>query len=616
MRTVARLEGLALEGTADFGPLRLRIPTVLEAVGPGESATGPHVTSPSAPSGSRRLVIGDGPIERELVVPILAPEVTPPGTGVTPLGDGAVYLHAPFDTTALRELRSGRPELLILGNARALWYDGVGLIEALRAIRTEVGAEPLLWAPRVALPNRLGLLAYLGIDLVDTTEGTLRAASGELLDACLGPRRVPDGTSERGCDCSACTGAPPGSLEAHARSAYRRAQLELRAALGRGALRELVEAHLASEPVMVELLRYADRTLGELLDTRTPVTAEGVHPYVLAEATRRPEMRRFRARLLERYRPPPSKMVLLLVPCSRTKPYRRSPSHRRFAQAWEGLPNLGRLHVVSVSSPIGLVPRELEDVPPARQYDIPVTGDWSAEERELVLCGVRHLLGSGGYHQIVAHLDPAEYGFLLETLPPSDADRVTVVDGRTTSPASIARLREALTRGLQATPPPSAGPLGIVAEELREIASVQFGRTAAERLFAPPVRLEGRPWFQRITDGHLDLASLREERGLFHLTVAGALRLGDALARVDVEPTLTLEGDVFAPGVLGGDPSIRTGDAVGLFQDGRLAAVGEAVLPGPLLGDLRRGVAVLVRHRRRSPSDRAKTDGAPPGAGR
>ena len=33
-----------------------------------------------------------------------------------------------------------------------------------------------------------------------------------------------------------------------------------------------------------------------------------------------------------------------------------------------------------VTSPLGLVPRDLEEVWPAGHYDIPVTGDWTQDE--------------------------------------------------------------------------------------------------------------------------------------------------------------------------------------------------------------------------------------------
>ncbi len=609
MRATTHLEGLALAGEGTAGPVRLDLPALLEPAGEAVDEARPTVAWEPAAAGLRRLVVGAGSDRLRLELPVLAPEIGAGGSGVHPVGPGAYLLRAPIPGEALRELRHARPDLLILGNARALFRDGEPFVRAVGQLRTEVGAEPLLWAPRVGLPHRLPLLAYLGIDLVDTTEAELRAAGGEFLDASLGPRPDPGPGPARGCDCPACRPNGSGDLVEHARATGRRALLELRAALRRHALRELVEARLGAEPALAEMLRYADRDLAGLLEGRAPVVGEGVRSYVFAESLRRPEMRRFRDRLIERYRPPPSKSVLLLVPCSRTKPYRRSPSHRRLAQAWDGVPGSTAVHVVSVSSPIGVVPRELEDVPPARHYDVPVTGDWSEEERGPVVRGVRHLLESGTYRRVLVHLDPAEYRFLLDALPPGVDVRQTCPDGRTTSPAAIAELRVGLEEALAEGPAERSGPLAVVAEELRELASVQFGRAAAGRLFAPPLRLAGRPWFQRLTDGHRDLASVREERGLFHLTVAGAERLGPTVPRVDADPALSLEGDLFAPGVRGADPSVRIGDSVGIFQDGRLAAVGEAALPGPLLGDVRRGLAVRVRHRRHAPADTAKTGG-------
>ncbi len=608
-RTVDRLDGLALLGRATVGPVPLAPPTLLRSRPPEAGEDGVFLTDRPAPAGTRRLVVSNGPASVELRVPVLAPEVTGTEPGVHPAGDRAWLLHAPFAREAAAGLRAERPELVVLGNARALWNEGLPFVRALGDVRAAVGAAPLLWAPRVALPHRVPLLVYLGVDLLDTTEGMLRTAQGEFLDRTLGKLPRDDVRAEAACDCPSCRSTPAGPLDRHAEWAYERAIAEARAALRAGRLRELVEARLPAEPALAELLRYADRDLAGPLEERVPVVGSDRRDYVLAEAHRRPEMTRFRARLLERYRPPPSKRVLWLVPCSKTKPYRRSRSHRRFLSALEGLAGAERVHVVSVSSPLGLVPQELEDVAPARQYDIPVTGDWSEPERDAVREGLAHLRRHGAYGAVVVHLDPEEYRFLAADLPSGPDVVWTVPDGRTTAPEALRRLREATGDGLRGSGPVPGGPLAVVREELREVASVQFGRAAAEALFRPPLRLAGRPWFQRLTDGKTDLATLREERGLFHLTVAGARRLGPAhpLA-VEVDPALPLTGDLFVPGVRSADPAIRAGDSVVLRRDGRLAGVGEAVLPGPLLTDLERGLAVRVRHREHAGTDTAMTE--------
>ncbi|EQD73958.1 archaeosine tRNA-ribosyltransferase, partial [mine drainage metagenome] len=313
------------------------------------------------------------------------------------------------------------------------------------------------------------------------------------------------------------------------RAAYGSALARTRGALGAGLLRELVEARLVTEPTLGEMLRYADRHLAPFFEERTPVIGDRSHGYVISESHRRPEMARFRTRLRERYRPPPSKELLLLVPCSRTKPYRLSPSHRRLAAALEGVQPAERIHWVSVSSPIGLVPAELEDVYPARHYDIPVTGEWLESERRFVQEGFDHLVATGRYRACVAHLDPAEYGFLATDRPGAPPIEWTVADGRTTSPESLRALRSAVERALEGISPVPRGPLTVVREGLHEIAAIQFGRSAADRLFAEPLRLHGRPWFQRLSDGKgADLATWREERGLFQLTVRGAERIHPA----------------------------------------------------------------------------------------
>ena len=611
-RTVERLDGLALLGGARVGPVAFSTPALLESRGPGDEETGLTLRSLPAPAGARHLILSDGTGRLDLTIPVLAPEVLgAPGTGV-PAGDGTLYVHAPLSHPTFPSDGAPRPELIVLGNARALWGEGEAFIHALRTLREVYGGAPVLWAPRVALPHRVPLLAYLGVDLVDTTEGLLSASRGEYLDPTLGRFEASVARAERLCPCPACATDPPGSLEVHTVHAYRQAIAQTRAAARAGRLRELAESRLVAEPALAEMLRYADRELGPLLDERTPVVAQGSRDYVLLESQRRPEMARFRRRLLERYRPPPSKTVLLLVPCSKTKPYRNSRSHRRFAGALENLRALERVHVVSVSSPIGLVPRELEDVPPARQYDIPVTGDWLEPEREAVLAGVRHLLSNGKYRSIVVHLDPDEYAFLRPALPETLPVGWTLTDDHTAAPAALATLREGVATALEAESPVPGGPLAVVREEIREVASVQFGRAAADRLFVPPLRLAGRPWFQRLTDGHADLATLREERGLLHLTVAGARRLlPQPPLAVEVDPALSLAGDLFTPGVRAADHDIRVGDSVVLLRAGALAGVGEAVLPGALMTELGHGLAVRVRHREHPTTDTPMTEDEP-----
>lgn len=603
-REVELLTGLAALGRADLGPFRVETPGLLPVRGvdgvpfePGELGVEPG--TPEGWSTLRRSnVLTDGQTRFALDFPIYAPEVGGPPAEAAKVAERVLSVHWPLSAEAWEHARAGRPDAVVLANAAALFDEGRPFVVALGDLRRRLGARPLTWIPRVALPHRLALLAYLGVDLVTNHEAIAWAARGFHLDPQLGPRSAEDGEAPS-LGCAPCA---EGGRVGRARCAVSGMAEELRyvrAAMRSGRLRDLVEARQVAEPVLAELLRYADRDLGDLLEERSPVVSPESVTYVVAESHRRPEVARYVERVLTRYVPPPSKKTLLVVPCTRTKPYRGSRTHRAIARAWEGLRAAHRIHVVSVTSPLGVVPRELEDVYPARHYDIPVTHTWAEEERERVVGLLRHLLERGQYSRLLLHLDAEEYGFITEGLPSTTAATWTLEGNRPTSGASIGRLRTELARDptLDATERP--GPIATVLEELREVAAFQFGRTFAESLFASPVRLHGRPWFQRLSDGAgVDLATWREERGLFQLTVAGANRVGAARALVvTVAPGFELRGDLFVAGVQEADPAIRAGDAVTLVRDGATVAVGEAELPGRLMTELERGRAVTVRHR-------------------
>lgn len=617
MRSVVTVEGLAASGPVAVGGVNFQAPAVAWSQRASEASerddpAWPVVLTdvPNAPLGSRSLSLRSAGQRLEITTHVLAPEVTGVAGGAEAVGTDAWVLHWPLDETQWESVRAARPALIVLGNARVLFAEGEPFILAIRDLRERLGAAPALWAPRVALPHWLAFLAYVGVDLMDTTEARLRAGRGTFLDETLGEIDREAATGR--CPCAFCAGHDP-APERHVRWVFERESALVTAALRGHRLRELVEARLTAEPTLAELLRYADRHLAGLLDDRAPVVAAGKRSYVLRESQRRPEIARYLRRLEERYRPPPSKEVLLVLPCSKTKPYRNSPSHRRYWKALEGLPSLERVHVVSVTSPLGVVPRELEDVYPTRHYDIPVTGEWEESERASVIRGLRHLLANGSYRTVVVHLDPEEYRFLRDIVPPTLPSVWSSGDDRTLSAPALDALRRAVGEAVAETRPVPGGPLAVVREELREVAALQFGRAAAERLFQEPVRLMGRPWFQRLTDrGHTDLATWREERGLFQLTVAGGARMLPAGAySVEVAPGLTLTGDLFTPGVAAVSPEVRRGDAVLLTRDGDLLGVGEAELSSRLMRELPRGLAVTVRHRvhAASPGDRHGNDG-------
>ena len=144
-----------------------------------------------------------------------------------------------------------------------------------------------------------------------------------------------------------------------------------------GTLRELVDTRCLHNPRVSQILHHS-----------TPLLIEkGAHRNINIRANNltleHPSVVDFQQRLSD-YVPPAKNMVLLILPCSARKPYFKRSSHKRFYKSIKEVNNYLALHIVSVTSPLGLVPRELEFCYPAAHYDIAVTGEWSASEIQLL----------------------------------------------------------------------------------------------------------------------------------------------------------------------------------------------------------------------------------------
>jgi hypothetical protein len=68
------------------------------------------------------------------------------------------------------------------------------------------------------------------------------------------------------------------------------------------------------------------------------------------------------------YRPPEEKDILLFLPCSYTKPYSHSATHRGIIDTLRKTDKYARIHQVMLSN-TGVIPREYEDMYPFNAYD-------------------------------------------------------------------------------------------------------------------------------------------------------------------------------------------------------------------------------------------------------
>ena len=500
-------------------------------------------------------------------------------------------VDGPVAAVVTAETATDRPvDAYVVSGLTGLVGDSRRLVGAITGVREAVPSDTALIAPGVATPATIPLLVYAGVDLVDTDAAVVAGMDGRYL---LSTGETPiDRLSELPCRCSVCTGQSPADLDRSAIAdhnvAAREAELAtVRERIRRGRIREYLEGQVRHVPWLTAGMRVLDDDWS-YLEQRTPVVRQARLDFTTDDALRRVEVLRFAERVTERYRPRLDDRPLVLLPCSKTKPYSESPSHRDFREAIDY-----RAHIVSMTSPLGVVPDELELVYPAQHYEVAVTGRWSASEREQVADVLAAYLDGTDYPRIIAHVPPEGYRDVVDravAVADTSAEVVYTVDDHPRDDTALDALDDVL-----------AGTMRYPRERrfdavVRGIADVQFGAGAGDALFDTP-EIRGRYPRLRVYEDGDQLATIVHQYGQLALTLAGAERWLTAdlpTQTVSIEAFVP-HGSVLAPGVVDASASIRVGDEVVI--DGPTAfGVGRAMMSGPEMVESTRGIAVDVRH--------------------
>ena len=469
-------------------------------------------------------------------------------------------------------------DVVVVPNAYELRKDPRRIVDVVVRLREAAGFGRLLCMLGIGEPSTVAILSYMGVDLFDDS---LPRAAGLERVLLMPEAEVAMGDGD-------VAGANVDYMEAE----LAKVRMFIRA----DRLRELADQRSFSSPSNVALLRlYDQNAYGYAEETCSTVGCR--FSCNSTQALRRPDLKRYRDRMRD-YRKPEHKRILLLLPCSAKKPYHISKTHRAFASAIHTAQHDTLVHEVIVTSPLGMVPRELDACYPANSYDIPVTGEWKCEERAMI----REMVGSliqQGYDKVICHLgDDYE---LVEGL----AEMECTVVGDPTSPKSLENLDKTLraaAKGME--------PVDYLVDRnnlARGLLEFQFGRDIADILMDENTYAIGKfPYWKFIREDPEDrkkktqLGMMTPERGMVSLTLEGAEILAEAgYATVEIMD-FELKGNLFAVGVIRADPRIRIGDEAIIVCDGQVRGVGVAMMCGREMTDLKRGIAVKVRHKIKS----------------
>jgi archaeosine synthase len=237
-----------------------------------------------------------------------------------------------------------------------------------------------------------------------------------------------------------------------------------------------------------------------------------------------------------------------------------------------------------VTSPLGLVPRELELFYPAQDYDIPVTGHWDRDEKKMAEEMVSWLVSSQKYDLVISHL-----GDEREPVNAILKDFVDTSEGNPGSKDSLRRLEEALEERV-----PEKKPTDRHIDDMRSMCRFQFGE-AGEAL-CEGAHISGRWPNLRIMRQNTQLGMLTGDRGMVSLTIDGAIALAERNSYCVEIDNFRPKGNLFAVGIEEASSEIRIGDDVAVVCKKDVRAVGVARMCAAEMNLAERGEAVHIRH--------------------
>jgi len=500
--------------------------------------------------------------------------------------DNIAYIDP--NLNALKDLE--RKELTVINNCIQLLRHPRGFCEFITALRKKIGYQRLIYAPGIAAPWNIALLLYVGVDLVDGSRLVIESRMDNFLTN-SGKLKKDDRII---CFCKGChmEDKYESLLFHNYYAAIGELELAKRYVKDRR-LRELVEVRAVVDEWSIRVLRHMDLRDYDFQERHYPVSARpeerlrAFSPLSL----HRPDIVRFRRRLAERYGKPSSARILLLVPCSAKKPYSASKTHMMINSALSSH-SKSLVHKVVVTSPLGLVPMELELFYPAQHYEIPVTGDWNADERAMLKKILKDFLEKNEYDSIIAHLG-AEENIVKEIMGDLGFEaQYTALEGNVTSRNSIGNLKNAIEEMVKGYEPPSKHIR--LLENMKSLSRFQFG-PLGEKLVAE-AEVKGIYPNLKIMRNGKQLGMLSAERGMISLTLEGAGIIAEEKGyRVEIED-FRPQSTVFAVGVTAADDDIRIGDEVVVVHNEEVRGVGTAAMNPEEMIESDRGIAIRVRH--------------------
>jgi len=265
------------------------------------------------------------------------------------------------------------------------------ILKGIVKIKTELDNNLIIMASGRIIPKCYPLLVYLGIDLIDSSYLLFLSAENfydtiEYLLPIYKLKYLP-------CSCLACKANLTEILE----NKYSTEKIDLlslhnlitannhmnkiKQYLKFEDFRTFVEKSSFDDTNLISMLKVLDKEYFDIIKYETPIKQKSKIIRCLGPSSYyRPDFQQFREKVVNNFEPEPWTRLIILLPCSAKKPYSESKSHKRFYSIIRKFPEFPTFQEIILTSPLGCIPRQLENIYPVNSYDISVTGEWDSEE--------------------------------------------------------------------------------------------------------------------------------------------------------------------------------------------------------------------------------------------
>jgi len=264
-------------------------------------------------------------------------------------------------------------------------------------------------------PFMFALAVALGCDLFDSAAYALFAREDRYLTE-SGTTRL-DEMEYFPCSCPVCNKRDPENVRALPKEDRQKLLAEhnlhvsfcelrrIKKAITEGRLWEHLEMRAHAHPSLLQAVKKLGK-YSQYLEKQSPITKRSGIFFFSSLGLARPEVVRYRKRLLDRYSPPPKAKILLLLPQTRTKPFHNSKEHETVMKKIQQIlgDSVVLVHVCTYAAPFGVIPTELDDVYPLSQNEI--ASPFDAETVMYVAKQVSNYIENTSYERIILLRDP------------------------------------------------------------------------------------------------------------------------------------------------------------------------------------------------------------------